>query len=134
MKYASERGGMATSVHDWKPCPPDQFAKLLHLYTITCGCQHGHEGLFPTAMKLDRVTTATIWYMPKSGQKETSHGVSSPVLMTVQMSDGKVICFESLKYGLETYGLGATPTVKVPDDGIERINAGLSFRTSPKQA
>jgi hypothetical protein len=131
MKYASESGGMSTSVHDWKPCPPDRFAKLIHQYTTECGDEHGHGALTMTAMKLDRVSTATIFYMPKKGKRPDA--VSSPVLMTVSMIDGKVITFESLKYGVNVppEGLRDAEGRKRNADGVEIIDTGIKLYTKP---
>ena len=97
MKNA-DQAGMYGMVHEWKPVPPDAFVKLLHLYITSCCDQHGHDGLRPDAVKLDRETTATVYYMPKS--RKAPDAVWSPVLMTIRMSDGKIICFESLKHGI----------------------------------
>lgn len=127
MKYASERGGgMATSVHDWKPCPADRFSKLLHQYTTSYGCEWGHGGLTMTAMKLDQTSTCTIFYYPKDGKPDTS--VRSPVLMTVEMQDGKIVCFESLKYGFVKPTIIVTQNgMKVYDDrGNNRASIGIS--------
>ena len=96
MKYASDKGGMLTSVHDWKPLPTDQFAPLLHLFCHACCDPHGHEGLHMTSVMLDREACATIYYAPKQGW--APDGVRSPVLMTVSMSNGKVICFEHMRH------------------------------------
>ena len=117
MKYASESGGMSTSVHDWKPTAPDNFTRLLHQYSTQCSDEHGHEGLTTTAMKLDQTSTATIFYMPKGGKAPDV--VRSPVLMSVAMSDGKVICFESLKYG------NAADWGRVSGNNVATINGEL---------
>lgn len=117
MKYASELPGRSTCVADWKPVTPEQFADLTHLYCTVCAedgtSRDGHDGLHPFAMKLDRMSTAVIYYMPSSGQAPDA--ISSPVLMTVLRSDGKTMCFKSLKYGLESYGLGSKPVPLDPE-------------------
>ena len=130
MKYAEERGGMATSVHDWKPCPPDRFAKLMHQYTTQYGDEWGHGALTMTAMKLDRISTCTIFYYPQNGVLERK--TRSPVLMTVSMIDGKVITFESLKYGVNAPedGFRDEHGNKVNADGVKIIETGINFKTS----
>jgi hypothetical protein len=130
MKYAEERGGMATSVHDWKPCPPDRFAKLMHQYTTQYGDEWGHGALTMTAMKLDRISTCTIFYYPQNGILERK--TRSPVLMTVSMIDGKVITFESLKYGVNAPedGFRDEHGNKVNADGVKIIETGINFKTS----
>jgi hypothetical protein len=129
MKYAEERGGMATSVHDWKPCPPDRFAKLMHQYTTQYGDEWGHGALTMTAMKLDRISTCTIFYYPQNG--DIGKNVRSPVLMTVSMIDGKVITFESLKYGVNAPedGFRDEDGNKVNADGVKIIETGLNIRS-----
>jgi len=103
MKYASEMPGRSTSVHEWKPITPERFARAIHHLAITCGADRsgdwGNEGMggfYPQAMKLDRTATATIYYAPKKGKAPDA--VSTPVLLTVQGADGKLICFESLTH------------------------------------
>lgn len=93
MKYASERG-MDTSVHSWKPCPTDRFTRLVHGYATTCCSDHGHAGLSMTACKLDHDTTATVYYRPKQFPEHC--GISTPVLMTIETADGRVISFERI--------------------------------------
>jgi hypothetical protein len=89
--------GHGTSVHSWKPCPPDAFAKLVHRYATECASEHGNFGLSTKSMRLDRHATASIYYRPKSGRADAHRGgVSTPVLMTVQMDDGRVVCFERI--------------------------------------
>jgi hypothetical protein len=130
MKYASERGGMSTSVHDWKPCPPDRFAKLMHQYTTQYGDEHGHGALTMTAMKLDRISTSTIFYYPQNGK--IGGNVRSPVLMTVSMIDGKIITFESLKYGFNVpnEGLRDETGQKVSADGVKIFETGINIQTT----
>jgi hypothetical protein len=94
MKYASECLGRSTSVHEWRPIPFERFAKAAHHLATICGSDDGEDGFHPFAMKLDRSSTATIYYMPKKGKAPDA--ISSPVLLTVQGADGKLICFESL--------------------------------------
>lgn len=96
MKYASE-AMLNTSVADWKPATPERFIKLLHTYEVECCDEHGHEALTQTAFKQDHETTGVIFYMPKRGKRPDA--VSSPVLLTIRFSNGKVMCFESTKYG-----------------------------------
>lgn len=95
------RSGMIASIHEWKPIQHDNFVKALHAYNVLCCDEHGHEALSTTCVRLDRETTATFYYMPKSGKRPDA--VSSPVLLTMHTSNGGVerfLCFESLKYGL----------------------------------
>lgn len=94
MKYASERSGFDTSVHSWKPCPPERFTRLVHGYSAHCCEEHGHAGLSMTACKLDRETVATIYYRPKRFPDHI--GVSTPCLMTVATVDGRIISFERI--------------------------------------
>jgi len=94
MKWAEQRPGFDTSVHSWKPCTPERFARLVHAYTTHCCEEHGHAGLSMTACKLDHETNATIYYRPK--QFPQHQGVSTPCLMTVRASDGRVITFERI--------------------------------------
>lgn len=131
MKYASESGGMSTSVHDWKPCAADRFAKLMHEYTTKCSDEFGHEGLTMTAMKLDHISTATIYYMPKNGKAPDA--IRSPVLMTVSMLDGKIVCFESLKYGVNVPegGYRNERGNQLSPDGVEIIETGMRVTTKP---
>lgn len=103
MKYASEMGGRSTSVHEWKPITPERFSRAIHALATECGADQNYDfgnegmgGFYPQAMKLDRETTATIYYMPKHGKAPDS--VSSPVLLTILGPEGKCICFENLKY------------------------------------
>lgn len=109
MKYLSEVPGVSTSVHDWKPVTPKDFLDALHRYATVCSADHsgdhgneGMAGLSPWAFKLDRKTTATVWYMPKRGKAPDV--VSSPCLLTIAREDGSVICFESLNHGLDRHG------------------------------
>lgn len=91
MKYASEHVGVLTSVHQWKPIPPDRFANLLHFYSTNYADLYGHEALHTTALALDRDATATVFYR----RKERGSSVSSPVLMTMEGVAGKTLCFET---------------------------------------
>lgn len=94
MKYAEERPGFDTSVHSWKPCTPERFARLVHAYTVTCCTEFGHAGLSMTSCKLDRRAVATIFYRPKHYPEHV--GISTPCLMTVDSGDGRVITFERI--------------------------------------
>ncbi len=94
MKYAEERPGFDTSVHNWKPCTAERFARLVHAYSTTCCEKFGHAGLSMTACKLDRRAVATIYYRPKTYPDHG--GVSTPCLMTVDSGDGRVISFERI--------------------------------------
>ncbi|MGE0751855.1 MAG: hypothetical protein AB7F39_06660 [Variibacter sp.] len=98
MKYASECLGRSTSVHEWKPIAFDRFSKAIHHLATTCSDDDGTDGVHPFAMKLDRASTATIWYMPKKGKAPDA--ISTPVLLTVQGADGRLICFESLSHAI----------------------------------
>jgi len=46
--------------------------------------------------------------------------------------DGKVICFKSLKHGLESYGLGSR-TVPFHHSDVEIIDTGIHIRTQPSE-
>ena len=127
MKYLSEGSNAAlTSVADWKPINHERFVELLSLYATVCSADepgsHGNEGMggiWPSAYRHAKDTTATIWYMPKSGKAGTTN-VSSPVLLTLA-GPSKTICFEHLAYGLERI------------DRDERINypAGTEWKPRP---
>jgi len=93
MKWQEEKPGFDTSVHSWKPCTPERFAKLMHGYTAYCADDFGHAGMSMTACKLDHDTVATIFYRPKTFPAHT--GVSTPALMTVA-TEGRVITFERI--------------------------------------
>lgn len=102
LAYASAKHVNA-AVHEWRPVTPEMFVKALHAYNIYCCDAHGHEALNTTAVRMDRDTTATFYFMPKRGQVDISHGISSPVLLTMHTVNGgteRLLCFESLKYGL----------------------------------
>lgn len=89
-----------TSVHEWKPVPPERFIQLLHQYQCEDqnSDEYGNGLMHAKAFKLDRETTAIIHYSVKS----MGSPVSSPVLMTIDSSNmGKVICFASLRHGRE---------------------------------
>ena len=89
-----------TSVHEWKPVPPERFTQLLHQYQ----CDDHNSDMFGNSLmhskvfKLDRETTAIIHY----AVKRPGSSVFSPVLMTIDSSKmGKVIGFASLLHGRE---------------------------------
>ena len=88
-----------TSVDQWKPIQPDRFVSLLHQYsTMDKNLDDYLNGLMSSkSFHLSPTTTATIWYMVK----EEGSPVSSPVLMTMSYTNGKVICFSSTTYGLD---------------------------------
>lgn len=87
-----------TSVHQWKPITPEQFANLLHGYTTSIGAtdEHGNGKMTSKTFNLDRIAQATIHYLPRS----QGSAISSPVLMTMgyPLKD-RVICFASTQYG-----------------------------------
>lgn len=97
---------MYTSVHQWKPVQPERFAQLMHHYsTQDENLDDFLNGLMSTkSFHLDATATATIWYTVK----EEGSPVSSPVLMTMSYSNGKVLCFASTTYGLEAFA-GSLP-------------------------
>lgn len=100
LAYASEKH-IDAPVHEWRPVTPEMFVKALHAYEIYCCDEHGNEALSTKAVRMDRDTTATFYYMPKHGQRPDS--ISSPVLLTMHTTNGgtdRLLCFESLKYGL----------------------------------
>lgn len=89
-----------TSVHEWKPVPPERFIQLLHQYQ--CDDHNiddfGNSLMHSKAFKLDRETTAIIHY----SVKYPGTGIGMPVLMTIDSSKmGKVISFASLLHGRE---------------------------------
>lgn len=89
-----------TSVHEWKPVPPERFAQLLHQYQCDDhnSDDYGNGLMHAKAFKLDRETTAIIHY----SIKRPGSSIASPVLMTIDSSKmGKVICFASLLHGRE---------------------------------
>lgn len=131
MKYASEKS-LNTSVHSWKPVVPEKFAERLHALSCSRSDEHGNEGMpLTTSVKLDRVSTATVYYTSKSG-KGREGGIYMPALMTMQRSDGKVICFEWIDLDEEIAWADDKTKTGVRPDGVTVVDSGLHFRTQPK--
>lgn len=93
MKWLEEIG-MSTSVHSWKPCTPERFARLFHAYTTTCCDDYGNAGMSVKSAKLDHESTVTVYHRPKHYPLHS--GTSTPALMTVRGADGRVITFERI--------------------------------------
>ena len=109
MQYASELS-LSTSVHQWKPCTPEQFTAGLHRASVDVCDEGGRGGVHHQTAKLDRETIATVWYMPK----DRGHAISTPILMSMTVGSGKPVLFVSIEYG-SRIGLGLAPATLRPD-------------------
>lgn len=102
LKYASELGKEGTlSIANWRPISHEKFLESLHGFTVEYADDHGHDGIkHVTAMRSDRHSTVSIYYVPKNGRHDSP--VYTPVLLIMHTKypdkPSKILCFEFISY------------------------------------
>lgn len=132
MKYADETAfGHSLSIARWKPISTEVFIHTLHALTVENCDDNGNDGIWNTkSVKVDRLQTATVYYVPKRHPSEEAEGkrpsVGTPKLLTLSNPGGKIICMEFVP---EPWDLHKKPEVNreafLKGGGSNGINADL---------